>query len=346
MPLISFKSMKYKLAGSLLGIAFAGSAFADAEVLRFHHFLPQQANVPTHILEAWAESVEQAANGQLDIQFFPAMQLGGTPPQLIDQVKSGAVDIVWTLPGYTPGRFRRVEVFELPFLMKDPVATSRAYWRLMEEEIIPSEFPDVHLIGGWVHGPGVIHSRVPIETIDDFNGLKVRSPTRVTNMMFSDLGASAIGMPVPAVPESLSKGVIDAAALPWETTAALRVPEMVHYHTEFEGKALYTSTFIVAMNKDRYNALSEEAKAAIDSFSGLKFAEFAGETHHSFDNVVRQKTIDAGNTIITIAEADQAPWHEGGKITAQRWVEEMDKKGLDGKALLNRAISLIEEETE
>ena len=68
-------------------------------------------------------------------------------------------------------------------------------------------------------------------------------------MMFSDLGASAIGMPVPAVPESLSKGVIDAAALPWETTAALRVPEMVHYHTEFEGKALYTSTFIVAMNK-------------------------------------------------------------------------------------------------
>ena len=43
------------------------------------------------------------------------MQLGGTPPQLYDQAKDGVVDIVWTLPGNTPGRFPSTEVFELPF---------------------------------------------------------------------------------------------------------------------------------------------------------------------------------------------------------------------------------------
>ena len=44
------------------------------------------------------------------------MQLGGTPPQLYDQARDGVADIVWTLPGYTPGRFPRIEVFELPFV--------------------------------------------------------------------------------------------------------------------------------------------------------------------------------------------------------------------------------------
>ena len=66
-------------------------------------------------------------------------------------------------------------------------------------------------------------------------------------------------MPVPAVPEGLSKGVIDGTTIPWEVTTALKIPELVENHTEFEGVALYTLTFVLAMNKDKYESLTPYA---------------------------------------------------------------------------------------
>lgn len=65
-------------------------------------------------------------------QIYPANQLGGTPPQLLNQVRDGVADIAWTLPGYTPGRFTLTEVFELPFFTTSYEASSRALWDFVE----------------------------------------------------------------------------------------------------------------------------------------------------------------------------------------------------------------------
>ena len=92
---------------------------ADAQeqlTLRLHHFLPPAANVHKRLLEPWAKQIGAQSQGRLQIEIFPAMQLGGKPPQLYDQARNGVVDIVWTLPGNTPGRFPSTEVFELPFI--------------------------------------------------------------------------------------------------------------------------------------------------------------------------------------------------------------------------------------
>ena len=84
--------------------------------LRLHHFLPAVSNVHRFFLQPWAQKVAAESNGRLKIQIFPAMQLGGAPPQLFDQARDGVADIIWTLPGNTPGRFPKIEVFELPFV--------------------------------------------------------------------------------------------------------------------------------------------------------------------------------------------------------------------------------------
>lgn len=84
---------------------------------------------------------------------LPVDAAGGTPPQLYDQVKDGVVDVIWTLPGYTAGRFPLVEVFELPFMMREPQGTSKALWDYVEKNA-PNEFADVKLIATHVHGPG------------------------------------------------------------------------------------------------------------------------------------------------------------------------------------------------
>ncbi len=255
-------------AAIAFGTLAAMPATAQEVTLKLHQFLPAQANVPAHILDVWADKVEADSAGRIKVDRYPAMQLGGKPNELYDQAVDGVADIIWTVAGYTPGRFPHAEVFELPFIMTDAEATSRAFWDLYESDMKDADFKDVHMLGTWVHGPGIIHSKTPITSVADLNGVKLRAPTRTTTMLFAALGATSVGMPVPAVPESLSKGVIDGAVIPWEVTTALKVPELVSNHTEFPGASLYTTSFVFAMNKGVYDGLPDDLKAVIDANSG------------------------------------------------------------------------------
>jgi len=331
---------------TLLGLAIAATlatgAAAQEVTLRLHQFLPAQSTVPAEILDVWADRVEADSDGRIRIERYPSMQLGGSPPQLIDQVIDGVADIVWTVAGYTPGRFPQLEVFELPFISPDAEATSRAYWQLAEARMMDSDFADFKPLGLWVHGPGVIHSDRPIVDVADLRGLKLRAPSRTTTTLFTDLGATAVGMPVPAVPEALSRGVIESAVIPWEVMPSLRVEELVDNHTEFTGNALYTLAFIFAMNTDSYAALPDDLKAVIDANSGLEFSAFAGRTQQAFDAPAREIAVARGNTIITLSEDQTAAWAEASQPTIEAWIAEADAAGLDGTGLYREALGLIE----
>jgi TRAP-type C4-dicarboxylate transport system substrate-binding protein len=346
MKMKSLKSLA--LAGAVTASTFlaGGVAFAQEVTLKMHQFLPAQANVPKLVLDVWAKDVEEASGGRIKVEHYPSMQLGGTPPQLMDQAIDGTVDVIWTVVGYTPGRFPRVEVFELPFMMTNADATSRAYWDLFDKEMKDTDFKDVHIIGTWVHGPGMIHSSKPVSGLADMKGLKLRAPTRIITGLLGELGATAVGMPVPAVTEALSKGVIDGAVIPWEVTAALKVPELVNNHTEFGGDhALYTTAFVLAMNKERYESLPDDLKKVIDDNSGREFSAFAGRTQASADGPSKQAAVDRGNNIITLDEDEVARWKEAAQPVYEKWVEEMKAKGIDGQALIDEARMLIDKYT-
>ncbi|MCF6272453.1 MAG: TRAP transporter substrate-binding protein [Rhodobacteraceae bacterium] len=333
------------LRAGIIAALMAGTmpALAQEITLRMHQFLPPQATVPAQILIPWAEAVGEASNGRIKVEVYSAMALGGTPPQLIDQVADGVVDIAWTLPGYTPGRFPRVEVFELPFMMTNAEATSRAYWEMYESDMADTDFAGFHMLGAWVHGPGVIHVKGdPIESIDDMDGLKLRGPTRVINNLLGELGATPIGMPVPALPENLAKGVIDGTAIPWEVTKALKIAELTDTSTEFVGeRTLYTAAFVLIMNQDAYEAMPADLQDILDSVSGADFSANAGKVMQAADAAGRAVAADRGNTIITIEGDDLATWEAAAQPVISRWITEMDSKGIDGQDLLARARDLI-----
>lgn len=333
------------MAGAVgMGATLAGltGAMAQEVVLKLHQFLPAQANVPKLVLDEWIKKVEADAGGKVKIEHYPAMQLGGKPPELYDQVKDGVVDLAWTVNGFTPGRFPRSEVFELPFMMTNAEASSRALWDLFDKEMKDTEFKDVHMIGVWVHGPGVMHTRNPVNTMDDMKGVKFRAPSRMAGQLLEQLGATAIGMPVTAIPESLSKGVIDGAVIPWEVTTSLKVPELVKNHTEFApGYAFYTVTFTLSMNKAKYESLPADIKAAIDKNSGQDFSAFAGKTQADSDGPARELAVKAGNNIVTIGPEDSEKWKAAAQPVYDRWIADMESKGIDGKGLLSQAQELI-----
>src|SRR3546814_463063 len=214
--------------------------------------------------------VEAESGGRIKIEIYTSMQLGGKPPALYDQVRDGVVDIVWTLPGYTAGRFPITEVFELPFMAASAEATSQAIHEFYLQHA-KEEFGDVHPLMVHVHAPGSLHMRgKEVRTLADLNGLKVRAPTRMTNAALEALGATPIGMPVPAVPESLARGVIDGAALPYEVALPLKIHELTTSHTEIGGQhGLYTAVFLFTMNKAR---ISEEHTSELQSLMRISYA--------------------------------------------------------------------------
>ena len=322
------------------------AAQAQEVTLRMHQFLPAQANVPKLVLDVWADKVEADSKGRIKIERYAAMALGGKPPELMDQAIDGVADIVWTVVGYTPGRYPSTEVFELPFMMTNARAASRALWQMFEEHMKDTEFADVHILGTWVHGPGMIHANKPVRKPEDLQGMKIRGGARTVNTLLEKVGATPVGLPVPAVTEALSKGVIDGTTIPWEVTASLKVPELVHNHTQFKDTALYTLTFVLAMNKDKYDSLPDDLKAVIDANSGEEFSVFAGGTQADADGPARQIAVDLGNAIVTLEGDEIAPWRTLAEPIYADWVKTVAEKGIDGQALIDEARMLMDKYTE
>lgn len=321
------------------------TGFAQQSVtLKFHTFMSPQSNVWLNMHKAWMDKVEKDSGGRIKFEGYPAMQLGGSPVQLFDQAKDGVVDIVWTLPGNTPGRFPRSEVFELPFMMNNAEATSRAFWEYIQTQA-PDEYRDVHPLALHVHGPGMFHMRSKlIRTADDLRGSKVRGPTRQITKMLGYLGAAPVGMPLPQIPDSLSKGVIEGAVIPWEVVPSVKVHELAKFHSQFDpaGGALYTTTFVMAMNKAKYASLPPDLKAIIDRHSGLQTSGWLGKVQQAGDGPGREAAAKLGNTIHTIPASEAQEFRRKARLVEVEWVQAMDKRGFNGKRLLDTARQLID----
>lgn len=323
------------MGGAAIAAISAGTVSAADANLKMHGFLPLGATIPAKIVQPWIDEVEANSNGSIKIEHFGTMALGGTPPELFDQVVDGITDISWTVIGYTPGRFPSTEVMELPFMVDDARAASSALWNLTESQLMDTEFKDVKVLGTWVHGPGMFHTADPVEEPSDLEGMKIRGGSRMVNQLLEATGATPVGMPVPALPEALSKGVVDGTTIPWEVTGTLKVPELVENHTEFDGPALYVLSFVMSMNMDSWNSLTAEQQAVIDAASGHDFSVFAGGTQEDADGPARAMAEELGNNIITVSEEDAAKWQAVVAPIVDGWKAEMDGKGIDGQALID-----------
>lgn len=334
-----------RLAIALVVVAvFIVSAQAQEVTLRVHHFLPVSSTTHAEFLEPWADRIREQSQGRIAIEIYPAMQLGGAPPGLFDQVRDGVVDIVWTLPGYTPGRFPIAEVFELPFVAASAEATSQAAHTFFERHL-RDEFGDVHVLMLHVHAPGSFHLRDrPVARLEDLAGRQVRAPSRTINAALAELGAIPVGMPVPDVPEALARGVIDGAVIPFEVGRPLRVHELVDHHTQVigaDGRGFYTALFLFAMNRDVYTELPADLQTVIDANSGVTLAREIGAVWDAAEAPGIAAAEARGNAIIVVEGDEALRWRTATAPVIERWLADMEAQGLDGQALLEEARGLV-----
>ncbi|MGH8670074.1 MAG: TRAP transporter substrate-binding protein [Burkholderiales bacterium] len=323
---------KNVFATAALLAAIASPAAAQQVTLKMHHFVPPKAPPSSRFMMPWSEKVEKASGGKIKIDLYPTMQLGGRPPQLVDQVKDGVVDLTFTLPGYTADRFPRTEVFEVPFLHTHAGATAQALQDYYDK-YLKEEYSAYKVILLYTHDGAVVSASKPIRSLKDFQGLKIRTANRGGSVFLRGVGATAVGSPVTEIQTMLTKGVIDGVLLPYEIMPAFKIHELVHNHITLAGPQprIGTSVFAVLMNKKRYDSLDAGLKKAIDDNSGRHIAKWAGETWEEVEKPGQAMAKKAGNKFMQIPAAEVAKIRKAVQPEIDKFLAELSTGGFDAK---------------
>jgi len=329
---------------TLPALALAALSVQAQEVtLRIHHFLPPGATIQQQVFLPWCEKIGKESGGRLKCQIYPAMQLGGTPPQLFDQARDGVADIVWTLPTYQAGRFTKSEVFELPFMAKSAESGSPAFWEYVQKNAL-DEFKGVRLLAAHLHDGSLLHfANKRVTSMDEMKGLKVRAPSRIGTKFLAALGMTPVQMPVPQVPEAISKGVIDGTMVPWEIVPAIKLHEITRYHFDnAPGQPkMSNSIFVIAMNQAKYDSLPADLKKVIDANSGIELSRQIGRAFDATTEPARKLAAEQKGVFDTLSPQEYARWRKAMEPVEKEWIGEVSAKGGNGQALLDDARALI-----
>ena len=321
----------------------SSSLYAQAVTLKVSHFLPPNSNYQKGVLEPWCDRLARDSAGQLKCQIYPAMQLGGTPPQLADQVKNAVADIVMTSPSYSSGRFPYTEALEQPFtLPPGGLAGSKAMWEY-SQKYATKDYADFKLLAMFT-GSGIIMSTSskPILTVEGFKGVKLRSPSRRAAKLLTALGGAPVNMPPAQITEAVAKGVVDGAMATWELVPAVKLQEVTKYHMQgpADQAAFTQNPLVMLMNKARYDGLPPELKAVLDKASGPALVELAGA---AWDKAIvdgRRIAGDAGNKTLTVKPEDYEAMRKMSAAVEVEWARDVAAKGLDGAMLVKEVRAL------
>jgi len=326
------------LAGALAcGLAFTPTATMSQEVtLRLHSFLPPVANPVKHFMVPWAQKIEKDSKGRIKVQVYPSMQLGGKATQLLEQVRDGVVDVAWTLPGFTPGVMPKLEIFELPFLHRSTKATVLSLQDYVDKHM-KKEFEPYHVLLVHAHAGALFMTKNPINKVEDFKGMKLRSYSRTNAWILEALEAAPLQLPLPELVPMMSKGTISGTILPYEIAPAVKMQELADYFTTLAPPQprLSTAIFTFLMNKKKYESLPADLKKVIDANSGRKLAPEAiaiwDRIEVDGEKVVRSKS---KNKFVSLSAAETAKFKKKVQPVFDRFVKLLDDSGANGKQIL------------
>lgn len=315
-------------------LALASPALAQEFTLRVHSFSSPASIDHTEHLGPWAETIERESDGRIQVEVYPAMQLGGKASDLITQLDDGVVDMIWTVPGFHPGRFTGVEGLELPFINTGLSETMTPAAMEFVTENLQDELEGIKLISIFATDAALIHSKTtPVRTLEDFDGLRLRVSGRFIGEAVSALGATPVGILLPEVYEALERNQVDGILTNWAITAPFRLYEVTKYHTDYP---IYQIMLMTLMNQDFYDGLPEDLQAVIDANSGMEYAKKLAPVYDSVTEAARQLAVDAGNELVVPEDGEIARWKEAVQPAYQAWIEAMNERGHDGEALFEQ----------
>jgi TRAP-type C4-dicarboxylate transport system substrate-binding protein len=317
------------------------NVIAKEIVLKFATGFSPKHTMQTKVFEPWAEKINQMTNGKVKVTFFPGGALGKTPDHY-DLAEKGIADISYTLQDYTPGRFPLTSVFELPFMISSATQTSVAMWKVYEQfPEFQKEYEKVKLLALFCHPAGGFNTtKKPVKAIGDLKGMKFRTASPHVTEALKIFGAVPVNMPVTETYTALERGVIEGTVLPWEGNFVFKLAELLKYGTETE---FYTMNMMVVMNKRKFESLPEDVKKAIDATTGLVMSQEAGKVYDDTNVPMRNLCVKKGMQVLQLPMEEKQKLQALSRPLRDKWVEEMEAKGMPGKAILDAAVKLTSE---
>jgi TRAP-type transport system periplasmic protein len=329
--------------GTAVAPAILRLARADTPpiTLKLHHSFSAVSGVHDKFLLPWARKIETESGGRMRVDIFPSMQLGGAPAALFDQARDGSADIVWTAPTLTPGRFAKIETFELPFLLSRRALVSSKALTDFAAANLQDEFRDFCTICFSCSDSAVIHATRPVRTTEDMKDFKLHVQTRLAAEAMRALGAHPVMMPRAQLPVAITEHVVDGCLDPWHVVPPLRLNDLLRFHTEFADHSPSARTYVLAMNKASYDRLPRELKNVIDSNSGQVAAALAGAMWDQQAAAVANMVVERGDLIVTLLPEAVARWRKATEPVIDAWRKEVKEQKIDGAKLIAAASALL-----
>ncbi|MGJ9385049.1 TRAP transporter substrate-binding protein [Salipaludibacillus sp. CF4.18] len=316
---------------------------ASGETIEFaySHVFPSNHIMETEIANTFVNGVKEATNSVVEITTYPGNQLAD-PEGHFDAAATGVADIGMGVHSYTPSQFPLTSVMELPFISETGIEGSNILWDLYEEfPELQDEYSDVEPLWFSTSEPGQIFTvGKQVKSVEDLEGMRIRSPSAEVNAWLEELGATPISMPMNDVYEALERGVVDGTVGPIHTLLDFSLQEVVDYVTVGD---FYMTTFYSVMNQDKWESLSDDIKSSMDEVKGRHMVEVAG-------NVIDERSIEAieaaeeaGAEFYELSDEELEEWKEKMNPVIEDWIADKNSKGLPGQEIYDRALELSAE---
>lgn len=320
------------LAALTLGSLAAAPALAQTTTLTMSSWVSPQHHLTSVVVQGWADEVEKATNGRVKFTMLPKHP--SAPPGTFDAVRDGLVDLSYVTASYTPSRHILPLMAELPgagdTALVNSVAYSRIYWKHFHKV---GEYKGVKLLGVFTHGPGQMFTKKPVASIDDVQGLKIRTGGGVAEAVAKALGAAAFVKPAPESYELLKSGVADGVFFPMESIISFKLDTVLEQATLFPG-GMYSSAFGFFMNEEKWNKLPKQDQDAITKISGEHIARLAGRSWDAADVRGLEALKKSGVKIVNANAALVAEVRKRSAPIVEDWIKKASAKGVDAAKIL------------
>ena len=315
---------------SLAGLPlFTSSVLAQTPIkLNYSVFFPAP-HIHSVLAVEWGKELEKRTNGRVKVDVLPGGTL--TPAdKCYDGVEKGISDLGMSVFAYTRGKFPMMEVIDLPLGIKNGMAATRLI-NDFYQKFKPKELDGVKVMFLHAHGPGLLHSKTPVNRVEDLKGMKIRC-TGLATKIVTALGGTPVAMPMGETYDALSRGVVDASLAPQESLSSWKWGEVVKYTTEDFGASYSTGMFVV-MNKEKWNSLPPDIQKTIEKLNE-EWIEKSGKGWDEIDKVGREATLKLGNKIIPLSKQENERWAKAVRPLLDEYVDNMKSKGLPGDQAL------------
>lgn len=330
--ILSFVFVAAVIIGGFQSVARAEGGTIELTYANF----PPATTFPCIQMDRWVKEVEKRTNGKVKVKTFP----GGTLLEakgMFDGVVAGGADIGCLATAYQPGRFKTLEVMDLPIGFPNAAVASAVMWDLFEK-YNPESLKKVKVLTLFTCAPAQILAKKSIKNLEELNGVKLRAAGTGVEWM-KLLGAAPVGMPQSDVPEALQKGVIQGNVTSMDVLKDMKYAEYCPFVT---GCNLWVVPFAVVMNQAKWDSLPDDVKKVFDDLrkdQAIWTGKYVdGHAAAALEWSKKEHKVE----FIALSPEERAKWMAKVSPLVDAYIKRMEEAKLPGKQIVEDAKKLTE----